>query len=273
MAELSTLGSVIKTAYEGESDTNAFTDAEKSKLSGIEASADVTDATNVAAAGAIMDGDFSSNGMMARTASGTYASRTITAGTLATVSNGNGQSGNPTVGLADVATETVIGRVAASTGAPKALSKAELTTLVNTFTTSLSGAVPAASGGNTTTEFLRKDGTWAVPPGTGGGSGVVEVIVPGGGIAVDNTDPANPVVSIDPGSGLSDIGALANGDKFIVFDASDGDAAGTVSGLVQSRTSGVTGADPIINIISLTTAEFGAITPDSSTVYLITDAT
>ena len=35
MAELSTLGSVIKAAYEGESNTNAFTDAEKSKLSGL----------------------------------------------------------------------------------------------------------------------------------------------------------------------------------------------------------------------------------------------
>lgn len=32
MPELSTLGSVIKTAYEGEADTNAFTDAEKTKV-------------------------------------------------------------------------------------------------------------------------------------------------------------------------------------------------------------------------------------------------
>lgn len=32
MAELSTLGSVIKTAYEGEANSNAFTDAEKTKL-------------------------------------------------------------------------------------------------------------------------------------------------------------------------------------------------------------------------------------------------
>jgi len=46
---------------------------ERTKLSGIEASADVTDATNVAAAGAVMDGDFSSNGIMSRTGAGTYA--------------------------------------------------------------------------------------------------------------------------------------------------------------------------------------------------------
>jgi hypothetical protein len=57
MAELSTLGSVIKTAYEGVADTNAFTDAEKTKLTNIEAAADVTDATNVTAAGALMDSE------------------------------------------------------------------------------------------------------------------------------------------------------------------------------------------------------------------------
>lgn len=44
----------IKTAYEAEADTNAFTDADHTKLDGIEASADVTDATNVDAAGALM---------------------------------------------------------------------------------------------------------------------------------------------------------------------------------------------------------------------------
>lgn len=47
-------GAEIKSAYEAVADTNAFTDAEKSKLSGIEASADVTDTANVTSAGAAM---------------------------------------------------------------------------------------------------------------------------------------------------------------------------------------------------------------------------
>ena len=47
----------IKTAYESNANTNAYTDAEKTKLAGIEAGADVTDATNVEAAGAVMDAD------------------------------------------------------------------------------------------------------------------------------------------------------------------------------------------------------------------------
>ena len=47
----------IKTAYEANADTNAFSDAEQTKLSGIETSADVTDSTNVNAAGAVMESD------------------------------------------------------------------------------------------------------------------------------------------------------------------------------------------------------------------------
>lgn len=47
--------------------------AAKTKLDTIETNADVTDATNVAAAGAVMDGDFGSNGLMERTGAGTYS--------------------------------------------------------------------------------------------------------------------------------------------------------------------------------------------------------
>jgi len=46
--ELDTLGAVIKTAYEAEPDTNAFTDAEKTKLTGIEAGAQVNTVDSVA---------------------------------------------------------------------------------------------------------------------------------------------------------------------------------------------------------------------------------
>ena len=55
--------SEIKTAYEGNNDTNAFTDSEKTKLAAIEANADVTDATNVNAAGAVMNTDTTTTSM------------------------------------------------------------------------------------------------------------------------------------------------------------------------------------------------------------------
>ena len=63
--------------------------------------------------------------------------------------------------LADMATASVMGRVTAGIGDPEILTATQLTTLVNTFTTSLKGAVPASGGG--TTNFLRADGTWASP--------------------------------------------------------------------------------------------------------------
>jgi hypothetical protein len=81
------------TGYQG------YTTTEASKLSGIEDGADVTDATNVAAAGAVMDGDFSADGYMVRTAAGAYASRTFASGTGVTISNTAGTAGNSTVAL------------------------------------------------------------------------------------------------------------------------------------------------------------------------------
>jgi cytoskeletal protein CcmA (bactofilin family) len=47
----------IRTAVEAATDSNVFTDADHTKLNAIEASADVTDTTNVTAAGALMDSE------------------------------------------------------------------------------------------------------------------------------------------------------------------------------------------------------------------------
>ena len=40
---------------------------------------------------------------------------------------------------------------------------------------------------------------------------------------------------------------------------------------VVSDIAGITGADKVTNVVSLTTAEYAAITPDASTLYVITD--
>ena len=69
----SDIGSTVQ-AYSSvlQNTTASYTIAEETKLAGIETAADVTDATNVAAAGAVMDTDFSTNGLMKRTGAGTY---------------------------------------------------------------------------------------------------------------------------------------------------------------------------------------------------------
>ena len=60
-----------------------ITGGERTKLSGIEAAADVTDATNVDAAGAVMESDYAAKGaLLAATAAGTPASLAVGADTL-----------------------------------------------------------------------------------------------------------------------------------------------------------------------------------------------
>ena len=71
----------IKTAYESNANTNEFSDAEQTKLSGIEASADVTDATNVTSAGALMDSEVTNLAQVKAFSSADYA--TSTQGTTA----------------------------------------------------------------------------------------------------------------------------------------------------------------------------------------------
>lgn len=60
-----------------------------------------------------------------------------------------------------------LGRAAGNTGVATELTGTQATALLDTVTTSAKGLAPASGGG--TLNFLRADGTWAVPPGTGGG--------------------------------------------------------------------------------------------------------
>jgi hypothetical protein len=76
----------IRAAVEAATDSNVFTDADHSKLDGIEALADVTDTTNVTAAGAVMDSELTNetavkslNQGVATTDSPTFAGLTTTA--------------------------------------------------------------------------------------------------------------------------------------------------------------------------------------------------
>ena len=96
-------GAEIKSAYEGEADTNAFTDAEKTKLTGIETSADVTDTTNVTAAGALMDSEVTNLAQVKAFDSADYA--TAAQGTLA--DNALPKSGGTMTGTLTLGNNTI----------------------------------------------------------------------------------------------------------------------------------------------------------------------
>jgi len=126
----------IKTAYEGE--TSAFTDAQFTKLGNIEAAADVTDVTNVTAAGALMDSELAGLAAVKAT-TGTFltadqtkldtietsADVTDTANVVAALSAGTGVSisGAGVVAVTAVALTTV--QTAASQAAQLALTAQE----------------------------------------------------------------------------------------------------------------------------------------------------
>tara|TARA_B110000285_G_scaffold157162_1_gene175306 strand:- start:42 stop:2192 length:2151 start_codon:yes stop_codon:yes gene_type:complete len=89
-------GAQIKTAYEAE--TNAFTDAQFTKLGGIETSADVTDTANVTSAGALMDSELTSIASVKALDQGVATTDSPTfAGIVATTADINGGTIDGTV--------------------------------------------------------------------------------------------------------------------------------------------------------------------------------
>jgi hypothetical protein len=103
--------------------------------------------------------------------------------------------------------------------------------------------------------------------------------VGGGSITIDST--AADLLTFSSGTlSADDLGS----DKIFFWDDSAGRAQGleigtglsitgtTIAADIKSNPTGVTGADAISNIISLTQAEYDAIaTPDAATLYIITD--
>lgn len=104
-----------------------------------------------------------------------------------------------------------------------------------------------------------------------GAGGAAFEALPASGVSAIGTSAAD-ILSV---SGSDIVADDAGADRIVFWDDSESKLAyGTPSqvGAVASDPSGVTGADAITNIMSLTTAEYAAIgSPDAATLYLITD--
>ena len=116
---------------------------------------------------------------------------------------------------ANMATATFKARVTAGTGDPEDITGTQATTLLDVFTSGVKGLAPASGGG--TTNFLRADGTYAVPPGTGG-SGTVTTVTGTAPIFITSTPTTTPNVTIQgsvldgsTGTGGQNLGALTSG--------------------------------------------------------------
>jgi hypothetical protein len=94
----------------------------------------------------------------------TLTNKTINANlnTISNITNTNlnGAAGITNANLASMAAGTIKGNNGGSSAPPSDLSATQVTAMLNTFTSTLQGLVPASGGG--TTNFLRADGAWAV---------------------------------------------------------------------------------------------------------------
>lgn len=143
-----------------------------------------------------------------------------------------------------------LGRITAGAGDVEELTGTQATTLLNAFTTSLQGLAPASGGG--TSNFLRADGSWTVPPGAGSGTVTsVDITPPAAGITATGGPIttagaitlalANDLAALE---GLSSTGiAVRSGTDTWVQRS----IAGTASRVAVTNGSGVSG-NPTVDI-------------------------
>lgn len=227
MAELSTHGGVIKVAYEGEADTNAFTDAEQAKLASIEAGADVTDGTNVNAAGAVMESDYNTSTILVADTDNTPTPLTVAASTFVGRKASGGISAVTAAEartILNVASGAIANVVEDTTpqlgGNLDVNSRSIVSTSNGNITLSPNGTGAVVIGPNrmptntgSSGQFLRTDGagvaTWATVSGGGGGTSAT-LIYPYIFEASDNTG------ATDVTSELETLLATANGSPVFI---------------------------------------------------------
>lgn len=91
---------------------------------------------------------------------------TTTAGAVATTITAGAVSLSK---MANLAANSLIGNNTGGSAVPLALTTAQVTAMLDVVASGTKGLAPASGGG--TINFLRADGTWAVPPGSGGSPG------------------------------------------------------------------------------------------------------
>lgn len=154
--------------------------------------------------------------------------------------------------LAQMAAHTYKGNNTGATSDPLDVTATQLTADLDLFTSSLQGLVPGSGGG--TTNFLRADGTWAAPTGSGGTVTTVSVVSANGlagTVANASTTPAitlsTTITGLLKGNGTAISAAVSGTDyqpagNYITALTGDVTAAGPGSSAATIANSAVTNA-------------------------------
>lgn len=135
--------------------------------------------------------------------------------------------------LANMATLTLKGNNTGGSAAPSDLTVAQVNAILPVFTSTLNGLAPLSGGG--TTNFLRADGTWAAPSGTGTVTTVSVVLANGlaGSVATATTTPAitlsTTVTGVVKGNGTA-LSAATSGTDY------SAGTSGLTTGILKSTT-------------------------------------
>lgn len=149
-----------------------------------------------------------------------------------------GSAGITNANLATMASQTLKGNNTGAPASPSDLTATQVTAMLDTFTAIAKGLVPLSGGG--TTNFLRADGTWAAPSGTG----VTSVsVATANGFAGSSSGGATPaltlsttVTGIVKGDGTSLSAAIANTDYQGVISTSTAPANQFCTGFTAPNT-------------------------------------
>ena len=180
---------------------------------------------------------FSSTGMLAKTATGAFTSRTITGGTGIDASNGDGVSGNPTLAIdSTVATlsgsQVLINKTLTAPTINGVVGGSQTSATISTLTTSnvdgiLGGVSPAAA----TTANLTVNGNTVLGDATGD-----SVTINGNGVTLANSPSVTGTwanlggcTTIDINGGTID-GAIIGGASTAAISGTSGSFSGNVSG-------------------------------------------